>query len=179
VISLAYSLSRRGILRSGALGGLVVAGGIDVTAEPAGAAPAATPDQTPIRTYYLSHGGAAGVLGSPTSVAEQTSGAAGAPGLRQHFRGTVYGAGFATCGRPDHTGTVVESTVTWSPHTGTHAVHGDIRARWLELGGEAGELGYPTSEEIPTPDRRGRRSQFEHGEIRWYPDTGAAATIAS
>jgi uncharacterized protein with LGFP repeats len=97
----------------------------------------------------------------------------------------VYGAAYAisvplahkvgtSCGQPDDSGTVVESTVVWSATTGTHAVHGGIRDRWLALGGEAGPLGYPVSDELSTEDRPGRLSRFEHGEIRWYPDTGAA-----
>jgi uncharacterized protein with LGFP repeats len=52
-------------------------------------------------------------------------------------------------------------------------VHGGIRDRWLALGGESGPLGYPVSDELSTEDGRGRRSRFEHGEIHWYPDTGA------
>jgi uncharacterized protein with LGFP repeats len=67
----------------------------------------------------------------------------------------------------------VESTVVWSAATGTHAVHGGIRDRWLALGGEAGPLGYPVSAELSTEDGRGRRSRFQHGEIRWYPEGGA------
>jgi uncharacterized protein with LGFP repeats len=180
-------LSRRNLLRSGALGGLAIAAAGSVEAVTGTASGQSAPgSDSAIRAYYLGCGGAAGVLGTPTGAPLPTRGASGRAGWRQHFRGSVYGAGFAvsvlipeqkvqtSCRRPDHTGTVVESTVTWSAQTGAHAVHGNIRKRWLELGGEGGALGYPTSDEVATPDLRGRRSRFEHGEIWWYPETGAA-----
>lgn len=179
-------LSRRDILRLGAVGGVGAAIGSAAVAQPAQASPAPAavaaqtgPTRSPIHAYYLGHGGGAGVLGGPTGPEETVAG-----GLRQHFRGTVYGAAYAisvpvahkvgtSCGQPDHTGTVVESTVVWTPSTGTHAVHGGIRDRWLALGAEGGPLGYPVSAELSTEDGRGRLSRFQHGEIHWYPDTGA------
>jgi uncharacterized protein with LGFP repeats len=184
----AFSLSRRGILRSVAWGGLGTFVGrrtdvgrpADVSAD-AAAAPAVPAQPSPIHAFYLSHGGAAGVLGVPSGEEE----AADAGGLRRHFRATLYGASYvlsmsipqdragATCGRPDETGTEVESTVTWSAYTGAHAVHAGIRERWLSLGGERGVLGYPIGDEEPTSDGLGRLSRFQHGEILWYPGTGA------
>jgi uncharacterized protein with LGFP repeats len=185
----AFSWSRRGILRSVAWSGLGVFVGrrsdvsrpADVSAGATGVS--AVPAQpSPIHAFYLSHGGAAGVLGVPSGEEEAT----GAGGLRRHFRATLYGASYAlsmsiphgragtTCGRPDETGTVVESTVAWSARTGAHAVHAGIRERWLSLGGERGALGYPVGDEEPTSDGQGRLSRFERGEILWYPGTGAA-----
>lgn len=183
---MADPVSRRDVLRLGAVGGVGAVVGAAACPAPAGASPTpaavaapATVTRSPIHAYYLGHGGGAGVLGGPTGPEETTAG-----GLRQHFRGTVYGAAYAisvpvahkvgtSCGRPDDIGTAVESTVVWSPSTGTHAVHGGIRERWLALGGEGGPLGYPVSAELSTEDGRGRLSRFEHGEIHWYPDTGA------
>ena len=46
--------------------------------------------------------------------------------------------------------------------------HGEMRHLWLEFGGKCGRLGYPVSDGMPTSDGRGRRSQFEHGEIQWF-----------
>jgi uncharacterized protein with LGFP repeats len=143
--------------------------------------------ESPIDAYYLAHGGAAGMLGTPTSDVEPCPGAA--PGRHRHFRGTVYGRtqGIsihasrdevpASCHRPDRSGTPVEATVAWSEETGAHAVLGDIRALWLELGAEGGRLGYPVSDEMPTPDGTGRRTRFQFGEIWWHPAVGAAARM--
>lgn len=140
---------------------------------------------SPIQTHYLSHGAAAGVLGNPVGDEEDVTGADGLPGRRRHFRGVLYGAehaislripperAYPTCHRPDEDGTPVESTIAWSERTGAHVVHGEIRELWLKLGGQGGELGYPVSNEMPTPDGCGRRSRFQFGEIWWSPDTGA------
>jgi len=145
--------------------------------------------ESPIYAYYLAHGGAAGVLGTPMSDEETSLGAA--PGSHRHFHGIVYGRAHgisihasrdkvpASCHRPDQSGTPVEATVAWSEETGAHAVLGEIRALWLELGAEGGRLGYPVSEELPTPDGRGRRSRFQFGEIWWHPRVGAAASMST
>ncbi len=138
----------------------------------------------PVHAHYLGHGGAAGVLGSPIGEEEQLS-----DGCRQHYRGVLRGAQhpisvripaegpYASCDQPNESGTPVESTIAWSTRTGAHVVHGEIRHLWLELGGESGQLGYPVSDEMPTSDGRGRRSQFEHGEIQWFTDTGAQLVV--
>jgi uncharacterized protein with LGFP repeats len=41
------------------------------------------------------------------------------------------------------------------------------------MGGAKGKFGYPVDDETLTPDRLGRMSVFEDGEIWWYPDKGA------
>jgi hypothetical protein len=141
--------------------------------------------ETPIYAYYLAHGGAAGMLGTPTSD-EEVSGPGADPGRHRHFHGTVYGLTHdisihasrdevpASCHRPNRSGTPVEATVAWSAETGAHAVLGEIRDLWLQLGAEAGRLGYPVSDESPTPDGRGRRTRFQFGEIWWHPGVGSA-----
>ncbi|MFI5589018.1 AbfB domain-containing protein [Amycolatopsis sp. NPDC051758] len=55
---------------------------------------------------------------------------------------------------------------------GAHAVLGEIRAKWLSLGGEKSTLGYPTSDEVAIPG--GRRSTFERGRIDYDTATGVA-----
>lgn len=62
-------------------------------------------------------------------------------------------------------------SIYWTPQTGAHEVHGDIRAEWARLGWERGRLGYPTSDEKDTPDG-GRVSDFEGGNILWWPRRG-------
>lgn len=62
-------------------------------------------------------------------------------------------------------------SIYWSPGTGAHAIYGDIRVRWSELGWEMSYLGYPTSSEVDFADG-GRANDFQNGGIYWWPDTG-------
>jgi uncharacterized protein with LGFP repeats len=137
-------------------------------------------DQTPIEEHYRRFGGAGGVLGAPIGDEEDVGDVIG--GRRRSFRAELIGtehrlsvpipnAPDSTCDDPEAgPRTVIDSTVIWSPRTGTHAVHGEIRQRWLELGAETGELGYPLSEEHDAPDGQSRRSIFQRGEIWWSRD---------
>lgn len=63
--------------------------------------------------------------------------------------------------------------VYWSPTTDAHAVLGAIFDMWADLGREQGMLGFPTTDELPTPDNRGRFNHFQGGSIYWTPQTGA------
>lgn len=65
------------------------------------------------------------------------------------------------------------ASIYWSPKTGAHEVHGVIRDKWGTLGWEKGLLGYPVTDETPTPDKIGRFNHFEYGSIYWTPQTGA------
>lgn len=61
------------------------------------------------------------------------------------------------------------ATIYWSAATGAFEVHGDIRRKYLECGGPAGELGLPTSNEQAIPGAGGARmNTFQHGSICWY-----------
>jgi hypothetical protein len=51
-------------------------------------------------------------------------------------------------------------------------VHGEIRAKYEALGGAAGPLGLPVTDESQTPDDVGRFNHFERGSIYWTPRTG-------
>ncbi|BDP41216.1 hypothetical protein DAETH_11850 [Deinococcus aetherius] len=70
-------------------------------------------------------------------------------------------------------------SIYWTPATGAHEVHGDIRTKWSALGWERSYLGYPMSDEQTTPDGIGRYSDFEHGQITWSPALGAAVSFTS
>ena len=59
-------------------------------------------------------------------------------------------------------------SIYWSPATGAHEVHGDIRNHWASMGWENSFLRYPISDE--RPDGSGRFSQFQGGSIHWTPD---------
>ncbi len=64
-------------------------------------------------------------------------------------------------------------SIYWTPATGAQLVHGLIREKWAELGWELGFLGYPVTDELPTPDGVGRYNHFQGGSIYWSPNTGA------
>ncbi|MCP2342570.1 hypothetical protein [Actinomadura rupiterrae] len=158
--------TRRTILRTSAIGGLGVAlGGAATPSAEAEAPPApkASPSQQDaIHEYYLSQGGAAGILGSPDGPVQSVRNSRGVPGLVQHYRGVSYGP-TATCSHPA-AGTPTVSTVVWSAGTGAHALRGAVRERWLKSGGAAGKYGFPTAT-APAAAAPGASVRFEHGEI--------------
>lgn len=64
--------------------------------------------------------------------------------------------------------------ITWK-HGAKEAfeTHGAIRSKFGQLGWEAGFLGFPTTDETPTPDDVGRYNHFEGGSIYWKPTISA------
>jgi hypothetical protein len=65
-------------------------------------------------------------------------------------------------------------TTYTSRYTGSHQVCGAIRQKYQELGGPTGFLGYPITDELATPDGRGRYNHFANsGSIYWTRSTGA------
>ncbi|MDH2456348.1 hypothetical protein QDW14_07665 [Corynebacterium bovis] len=69
-----------------------------------------------------------------------------------------------------------DSSIYWHPdvYRGTaHQVGGRIRDRWRDYGWEVGRLGYPVTDELTTPDGRGRFNHFEGGSLYWTPETDA------
>jgi peptidoglycan/xylan/chitin deacetylase (PgdA/CDA1 family) len=103
----------------------------------------------PIQAKYAQLGGPAGFLGHPVTSELRTPDGQGA---FVHFQnGSVY----------------------WSPPTGAQEVHGAIRDTWARLGWERSTLGYPLTDETPTPDRTGRYNHFQRGSIYWSATTGA------
>ncbi|OPC76483.1 hypothetical protein B4N89_46475 [Embleya scabrispora] len=99
-------------------------------------------------------GGPRGPLGFPTTDITDTP---TKPGAYTHFR---------TPGTSADNGSVYTT-----PGAGAHAVWGNIRNRWAELGWEQGYLGFPTSDEYDVTG--GRRSDFQGGYVRWNNITGA------
>lgn len=73
--------------------------------------------------------------------------------------------------------------VSWNPRPemGAHVVWGLIGERWLQIGRE--QFGYPLTDELPTPDGRGRFNHFRafkpddsfigESSIYWLPEIGA------
>lgn len=64
-------------------------------------------------------------------------------------------------------------SIYWTPATGAHQVGGQIMVRWGTLGYERGFLGYPTTDEVGTPNGVGRYNVFQGGSIYWSPATDA------
>ena len=81
-----------------------------------------------------------------------------------------------TIGRYNH---FQGGSIYWTPDTGAHEVRGNIHAKWKALGWETSPLGYPTTDEMGTPDGVGRYNHFRkgatEGSIYWTPTTGAWA----
>ncbi len=106
----------------------------------------------PLSDRYAALGGAQGLLGSPVDVRlDQPAGGAG----------VVFDTGYA---------------LYWSAASGAWFVHGGIRAHWEELGGPAGPLGYPCSDETGTANG-GYTNAFQNGyDLWWTQATGAHFT---
>ena len=68
-------------------------------------------------------------------------------------------------------------SVYWSPTTPASAVLGSVRATWAARGWETGPLGYPLTDELGTPDGRGRYNHFQGGSVYWSPTTPAAEVL--
>ena len=108
-----------------------------------------------IRDKWIEFGRAVGPLKTPTSDEIPTFDGAG------RFRNFVGGI------------------ISWHPETGAHIVWGLIGERWLQIGRE--QFGYPITDELATPDGRGRFNHFRalqiqgkpEASIYWSPETGA------
>ena len=59
------------------------------------------------------------------------------------------------------------ASIYWHPNTGTYAVYGNIRTKWVSMGREKSRLGYPTSYEQPSGSAGQRVSNFQGGAIYW------------
>ena len=68
--------------------------------------------------------------------------------------------------------TFTGGSVFWSGGTGAHVVIGGILARYDQIGGPAGYIGFPTSDEFGITG--GAQTNFSYGHyIVWRPSTGA------
>ncbi|WP_328856022.1 alpha/beta hydrolase-fold protein [Williamsia herbipolensis] len=63
--------------------------------------------------------------------------------------------------------------VIWSASTGAHVVAGAIGGAYVAADGPGGYLGFPVSDELGTPDRKGRLNKFQRGYVYWTQATGA------
>ena len=106
-----------------------------------------------ILAHYLALNGPTGILGFPTSD-EQAAGVVGPSGAAGRFN------------------TFQVGNIYWSPQTGAQEVQGLILAHYTNLGGPAGFLGFPTSDE-QAMGPGGRFNTFQVGNIYWSPPSGA------
>jgi uncharacterized protein with LGFP repeats len=100
-----------------------------------------------ITEAHLAHGGSAGPLGAPTSLA-----------ACYFLRGG--------CGQQFAGGSIY-----WSPATGAHPVVGAVRDLWVSQGWENGRLGYATAD-MECPPGGGCLQVFEGGVVTWTASTG-------
>jgi glucose/arabinose dehydrogenase len=115
----------------------------------------------PIAEKYVELGGHER-FGPPTT--DQTVTPDG-EGRFNHFLGTPY---------------TRTASIYWTPETGAHAIWGEVRKRWAAMGWERGRLGYPTTDELRTPDGIGRYNHFSKGgSVYWTPRTGAHAVYGA
>jgi Glycosyl hydrolases family 6/LGFP repeat len=132
--------------------------------------------RTPDGAGRFNHFTGGSVYWSPATGAHEVHGA-----IRQHWAELGWEAGVLGYPTTDETGAgpgrfnrFTGGTMSWSPGTGAHEVHGAILGRYLATGGEAGVLGYPVTDETGTPDGVGRYNHFAaSGSIYWTPGTGA------
>jgi outer membrane protein assembly factor BamB len=109
----------------------------------------------PVAARYRAAGGPTGQLGLPTT------------DLTPVGDGVGSRADFSGAGAP---------SIYSTPTTGAHIVLGAIKAKWLAMGGPAGPLGYPATDETATATG-GRFNHFSglggNASIYWSPATGA------
>jgi uncharacterized protein with LGFP repeats/GH25 family lysozyme M1 (1,4-beta-N-acetylmuramidase) len=109
------------------------------------------PPAAPIDAYYAKLGSA--YVGTPTDAEYAIAGGR----ARDYTNGTIY----------------------YSAATGAHLVRGGILVHYRQLGGPAGILGFPTTDEKATPDTIGRYNHFAGAggsSIYWTPTTGSHET---
>ncbi len=103
-------------------------------------------------------------------------------GINQKF--DALGGSWGTLGMPvsdevDVTGgrasVFQRGQITWSPSTGAVATYGAILDRYRALGGPAGALGLPVSDEQAAPG--GRQTVFQHGVLRWDAANGQVTRL--
>ncbi|MDV6375558.1 LGFP repeat-containing protein [Deinococcus arenicola] len=63
--------------------------------------------------------------------------------------------------------------IYYSPSTGAHEIHGEIRRKYDVSGGPNSDLALPVTDETTTPDGAGRYNHCSgNGSLYWHPRTG-------
>lgn len=135
---------------------------------------------TPVRQGRFTHFERGSVYWSPATGAHEVHGAVLA---RWAALGWENGLGFPLTdelGTPDGLGRFNHfegGSIYWSAATGAQEVHGAIGQVWAAQGWETGELGFPTTDELGTPDGLGRFNHFQGGSVYWTARTGARTLV--
>jgi LGFP repeat-containing protein len=112
-----------------------------------------------IRTHWLSRGGPGGLLGFPKSDEDPVLHSGKEIGRCEQFEG---------------------GWIYWSPGSGAWEVHGDIRRAWIDrFGGPSGALGFPISDETPSPSGHARYNNFQHGCLIWRGSYDSITCVTS
>ncbi len=202
-----HRVSRRTVVAA-ALAGAVAAGTVatQLPAQPSAAAETCRPFGA-IGAYVATLGGERSFLGPCTSneipvaggVVEHFAGgdvywspASGTHSLRGDIRATYDGMGaarsraalpvtdeMATPARSGAYNHFQSASLYWSPGTGSRLVTGAIRDEWAGEGWENSGLGFPVTNETPTPARPGAYNHFEGGSVYWSPGTGAHKVLGA
>lgn len=70
-------------------------------------------------------------------------------------------------------------SIVWTPETRAHVIEGEIRTKWESVGGGR-VYGYPLTDELTTPNGRGKYNHFENDRsIYWSPETRAHTVYSS
>ena len=132
------------------------------------------PDGVGKRTSFTND---SSIYWSPDTDAHQIGGAIGAKWAELGYEG---GLGYPTSdeletpdGRGRYNSFQRDASIYYTANTGAHSIGGLIGKRWGELGWEKSYLGYPTTDELPTPNGAARFNHFEGGSIYWSSGTGA------
>lgn len=107
----------------------------------------------PVLRVWSRYGKDAGPLGFPTSDADGLRASVNSPG--------------------GHITTFQNGAIYWSQSTGRYEVHGLIYRKFIQLGGDGGRLGLPTSD--VTPVTGGTRVTFQGGTITYPYSTHSVA----
>ncbi|WOP17228.1 polysaccharide deacetylase family protein [Raineyella sp. LH-20] len=151
---------------AGALGGGVARGA------PSASAPAAPTSSAPIEANATATPtGGASASPSPTSAGAEAIAAKAAADAS--VVGSAVSPVRCDLVRGGCVQTYQYATIYWSSTTGAHWVRGGIMTKWVALGAENGELGYPLSDEICGLARGGCRAEFENGTLFWSAPTEA------
>ncbi len=132
---------------------------------------------TPRRFGRYNHFQGGSIYWTPATGAREVRGAIRGTWARLGWENS--GLGFPTTkelSTPDRVGRFNHfegGSIYWTPTTGAREVRGQIRGLWAHLGWESSALGYPTTDELGTPDRVGRFNHFTRASIYWTPATGA------